>query len=149
MSFQEKSAWGLLIGLVAVSVFYFPAAFSVVETIESAGSGVPLIALIIAGTIALVVIEVVYHTVIAAWSPKDAGVSDERDRLIDLKSERNAGFVLGFSLFWLIGWILAQSVFEAYPVPQPLAIAVYIMLAITVSEVAKLGSQIWYYRIGA
>ena len=145
-SFQEKSALGMLLGLVLVSAFYFPAALKTARTVDSA---VPLIALIVVGTIALVIIEVVYHTVIAAASPKEAGLVDERDKLIDLKAERNGGLVLGVGLFWLIGWILAQSVLGAYPVPQPLEIAVYIMLAITVAEVSKLASQIWFYRTGA
>ena len=41
-----------------------------------------------------------------------------------------------------------QSALKAYPVPDPLTIAVYILLAITVSEVVKLAFQIWYYRVG-
>ena len=145
LSFQEKSAWGMLIGIVVISALYFPAAFTVVDTV---GEALPLIGLIAGGIIALVIIEIIYHTVIAAWSSKEADQRDERDKLIDLKAERNAGFVLGFGLFWLIGWIIAQSTIQAYPVPEPLAITVFIMLAITVSEIAKLASQIWYYRTG-
>ena len=143
MSFQEKSAWGVLLGLAIVSWFYFPAAFAVVA---STGNAVPLVALIAFGVAVLVVIEVVYHTVIAVESPREAGVVDERDRLIDLKAERNGGFALGLSLFWLIGWIIAQSILGAYPVPQPLEIVVWMMLAITFAEMVKLLSQIIYYR---
>jgi len=145
ISYQEKSAWGLLFGVIAVSAFYFPAAFAVIDTV---GAVTPLIGLIVAGIVALVVIEVIYHTVIAAWSPKKADQRDERDKLIELKAERNGGFALGFGLFWLVGWIIAQSAVKAYPVPEPLSIAVFILLAIMVSEAAKLASQIWYYRTG-
>jgi len=142
LSFQEKSAWGLLLGIVVVSIFYFPAAFKIVA---NAPHGAPLIGISIVGVIVLVIIESIYHAVIAVAS---GDKSDERDLLIDLKAERNAGFVLGIGLFWLIGFIIAQSILNARPVPNPLEIAVYIILAITVSEVTKLLWQIWYYRSG-
>lgn len=145
-SYQEKSAWGLLLGLVVVSLVYFPAAFAAADV---GGEITKLVQLIVGGVIALVVIEVIYHVAIAAGSPQDADRSDERDELINLKAERNSGFVLGFGLFWLVGFIVAQSALQAYPVPEPLAIAVYILLIIAVSEIAKLANQIWYYRTGA
>jgi len=144
-SFQEKSTWGLLIGLSIVSIYFFPTAFEIVESGDGARS---LIGLLVGGVIVLVLIEIAYHTLIAVWSPKQADQRDERDKLIDLIAERNAGFVLGFALFSLVGFIVLQSEIQAYPVPSPLGIAVWIMLAITVSEISKLASQIWYYRIG-
>ena len=143
LSFQEKSAWGLLIGIVLVSLFYFPAAFEVASRVPH---GVPLIALSTVGVVALIVIEAVYHGFIALSSGGDQ--ADERDVLIDLKAERNAGFVLGLALFLLVGYITAQSTMAAYPVPPPLEIAVWVLLTLAVSEVAKLASQIWYYRTG-
>ena len=145
MSFQEKSAWGMLVGIFVVSLFYFPAAFRVVE---AANEPIALIALIVVGTIALVVIEVLYHTVIAVSAPREANRTDERDQLIDLKSERNSSFLLGFSLFTLIGWILLANAVQSESAPGPLGIVVYIMLAISVAEMIKLASQIWYYRVG-
>ena len=96
--------------------------------------------------IALVVIEIVYHAFIAALS-RDVD-SDDGDALIDLKAERNGGFALGFGLFWLVGFIVIQSVVKAYPVPAAMEIAVYILLKLTVSEIVKLMSQLWYYRVG-
>lgn len=143
LTFQEKNAWGLLLGIVIVSFFYFPTALEIVADVPQAGA---LIGISIVGVIALIVIEGIYHAVIAVSSGDE---TDERDRLIDLKAERNSGYVLGVGLFWLVGHIVAQSILNAYPVPNPLEIAVYILLAITVSEVGKLLSQIWYYRIGS
>lgn len=142
LSFQEKSAWGLLFGIVLVSLYYFPAAFEVAARVPH---GAPLIAISAVGVIALVVIEIIYHAFIAVGSGDQ---SDERDALIDLKSERNASYVLGIALFSLIGNIIARSSMQAYTVPNPLEIAVLIILAITASEVAKLICQIWYYRAG-
>ena len=144
LSFQEKSAWGLLIGIGIVSYFYFPAAFDIADSVPH---GAPLIAISVVGVIALVIIEAIYHTVIAV-SSGDTGM-DERDVLFDLKSERNAGLVLGIGLFWLVGHIIAtHSIEDKVPVGG-LSIAVWVLFALTVSEVAKLISQIWYYRANA
>lgn len=147
MSFREKSAWGLLLGIVLVSVFYFPAAFRIVAAVpDGAPRATPLIVISVLGVVALVAIEVVYHAFVASLS-RDTG-GDERDALIDLKAERNGGFALGFGLVWLVGHILIQSVVQAYAVPGAMEIAIYILLALTASEVVKLISQLWYYRVG-
>ncbi len=147
MSFQEKSAWGLLLGIVLVSVFYFPAALSIVAAApDGTPSAASLIAISVVGVIALVVIEIVYHAFVASLS-RDTD-SDERDALIDLKAERNGGLALGIGLFWLVGHIVAQSVVEAYAVPGAMEIVIYILLALTASEIVKLMSQLWYYRVG-
>lgn len=142
MSFNEKSAWGLLAGIVLVGWFYFPAAFAA----ASGAGGGSLIGISIAGVIALVVIEVVYHAVVAATGGDER---DERDALIDLKAEQIGGIALGIALFSLVGYIVAQSVLGAHPVPTALEVAVLILLALTLSEIAKLTTQIAYYRLGA
>ena len=144
LSFQEKSAWGLLVGIGIVSYFYFPAALDIADSVPH---GAPLIVISIAGVIALIIIEAIYHGVIAVSSGGDA--MDERDRLFDLKSERNAGVVLGVGLFWLVGHIIATHSIEDIDPVGGLTIAVWILFALTVSEVAKLISQICYYRINS
>ena len=56
---------------------------------------------------------------------------------------------LGIALFALVGRILATSAMpELGPMPS-LVIAVWILLALTVSELSKVLWQIWYYRTGA
>ena len=142
LSFQEKSAWGLLSGILVVSAFYFPRALDIVEY---AGNPIALIAISVVGVIALVVIEVIYHIIIAIPGGDE---SDERDKLIDLKAERNGGLVLAIALFVLVGHIIAENVLQSGTGPSALLIAVYIIASLTASEVAKLASQIWFYRAG-
>ena len=142
LSFQEKSAWGLLAGILVVSAFYFPAALDIVEY---ADNPIALIAISVVGVIALVAIEIIYHIIIAIPGGDE---SDERDQLIDLKAERNAGFVLGIALFVLVGHIIVVSIVPHAPDLSVLLVGVYIIAALTVSEVVKLVSQIWYYRAG-
>lgn len=140
MSFSEKSAWGLLIGLVIMSLWYFPRAFA---TVEASGNPIALGAISVVCVVGLVIFEAVYHAVIAAHG---GDVEDERDRLFDLKAERNAGFVLGIALFILVGHILATTIVPELGAMTPLVIAVWILFAITVSEISKVLWQIWYYR---
>ncbi len=142
MSFAEKSAWGLLIGLGIMSWWYFPRAFAVAAQTDNpmALGGISVVCVV-----GLVIFEAVYHAVIAGNGGDEA---DERDRVIDLKAERNAGFVLGIALFALVGRILATSAMPDLAPMSPLVIAVWILLSLTVSELSKVLWQIWYYRTG-
>lgn len=146
MTFQEKSAWGSLVALGLVSYWYFPAAFAAAG---NKGAAADLIAISIGCVVALVIIEIVYHVIIAS---RGDDVRDERDVLINIRAERIASFVLGIGLFTLVGRIIAIEAIEAItPVETmgALTIAVWILFVLTVSEISKLASQVWYYRAGA
>lgn len=92
---------------------------------------------------ALIIIQAIYHGIIAGIGDN---TTDERDMLIDLKAERIAGYVQGIGLFWLVGAIVAS---KGAAEIGTLSIAVWILFAITVSEISKLSSQIVYYRVDA
>ena len=128
------------VGLIAW--WYFPAAFRV------AASDTPseLFGLSIGCIVALIVLEIVYHAMIANGGSNSA---DERDRFITLKAERVSGWVLAIGLFWLVGHIVAGVLQPALTTPNALSIAVWILFAPTVSEFAKLLSQVVYYRADA
>ncbi len=143
MNFAEKSAWGLLIGLGLMAWWYFPRAFAVTAQTENP---MALGAISVVCIIGLVVFEAVYHAAIAGHGGDER---DERDRFIDIKAERNAGFVLGIALFSLVGRIFATTALPELAPMSPLEIAVWILLALTVSELSKVVWQIWYYRTGA
>ena len=152
MSFQEKSAWGSLVGLGLVSYWYFPRAFDVAE---GSNSPAALFGISIACIIALIIILAVYHSAIAI---RGGDETDERDRLIDLRAERISSCALGIGLFWLVGRIVASeqvdqwAKIEQIDQIQPmgsLLIAVWILYALMASEVIKRIAQIIYYRIDA
>ncbi len=144
LTFKEKSTWGLLLGILAVSYYYFPAAIHAVEGVPTSFG---LMGLSIAGVIALVVIQIIYHSIIAVGSRNKLD-DDERDRLIDLKAERLGGFTLGFVLFWIIGRIIMTTLALELSEPSVLLVAVWLLGAITASEIVKLSAVIFYYRIG-
>ena len=143
MTFKEKSAWGSLAALALISYWFFPAAFTAAG---DASDPARLVGISIGCIIALIIIEAIYQSVIAG---ADGGASDERDALINLKAERIAGYVLGIALFTLVGRIIAIEAFQVAEAMTALTIAVWILFALTVSEVAKLISQIAYYRFSA
>lgn len=143
-SFQEKSAWGMLLGIVVVSYFYFPAAFEIAERVPQ---GVPLILMSVVGVVALIIIEALYHALISA--PPGEHRKDERDTLLDLKSERIASYALGAGLFSLIGHVIVTHSIGGHEPIGALSVAVWVLFLITVSEVVKLMVQIWYYRTGS
>ena len=140
MTFKEKSAWGSLVALALISYWFFPKAFDAATHAADPGR---LVGISIGCIIALIIIEAIYQSVIAA---ADGGASDERDALINLKAERIAGYVLGIALFSLVGHIIAVEAFEVAETMTALTIAVWILFTLTVSEVAKLISQVAYYR---
>ena len=143
MTFKEKSAWGSLAALALISYWFFPEAFNAAT---HASDPARLFGISVGCIVALIIIEAIYQSIIAA---ADGGASDERDALINLKAERIAGYVLGIALFTLVGRIIAIEAFMAGEAMTSLAIAVWILFALTVSEVAKLISQIAYYRFSA
>ncbi|MCX7552268.1 hypothetical protein OS175_00130 [Marinicella sp. S1101] len=125
MSFQEKSAWVMVVGLVVSTVLY---AFLVYVMSSAAGQLVPLhIPVLVAFTVVLTLIAVVGHIVIAIFSPKEANArADEREQRIIDKSGYLSSNVLGFGvitslmvyLFFYNGELLFYGVFGSLIVAQ-------------------------------
>lgn len=144
MPFEEKSAWGSLLGIGIASWLFFPTA---IAHIEAGGEPVDLIfrALFVVGVI--IAVEIVYHIVTTVTS-KDRE-TDERDAMISLKADRYAGYVLAVGVSWVIGHIILRSTVPYVPVEQPgILLAIYLSLAVTASEATKFIAQIWFYRVG-
>jgi len=93
--------------------------------------------------VGLIIIEIVYQSLIAVTG------RSESDELINLRSERNSGWVLAIALFWLVGHIVAESAVDVSGPMGTVLVAVWILLTLTVAEFAKLLSQVWYYWLDA
>jgi hypothetical protein len=157
MSFKEKSILGTLLLVLWVAAAYFT------KVIAMLGAGdVDLVAL---GKLAasliifFIVLEIVFHALIAVGSPQEAiEGEDERDRLIALKGERVGGLLLGIGVAFTIGQIAMHGVFGAktssYPElarffdNSPFVTANLLLFWLTVAEVGKYVSQLVYYRRG-
>lgn len=127
MSFQEKSLWVSLAGLVLAFGGYFYSAYMTALPTLPAKDVLPQHAgLFMAATVLLVVILVAGHVVIALLDRRTE--TDERDRSIELRGGRYGSFVLATGVFFalcaavltegnavmahvLLGfWVLAQGV---------------------------------------
>ncbi|WMS88949.1 hypothetical protein [Pleionea litopenaei] len=105
MSFQEKSAWIMILALIISGFFYFS---GVVHLSMSLGSLVPpLLPSLIKYTVTLVIISAVSHIVMAAMNPKEANQKlDERERGIFDRAGHWSGFILGFGVVMALGGYL-------------------------------------------
>lgn len=127
MSFQEKSLWVSLLGLLLAFGGYFYSTVATLLPTTAAKDVLPEQAgLFIAATLVLVAILVVGHVVIALLDHR--AETDERDRSIELRGERYGSYVLASGVFFalctalitegnavmahvLLGaWVLAQGV---------------------------------------
>ena len=137
MSFREKSAWISLVSILLVSGFYFlRIAWSLTPR-----SNMNQVRALLYCVVALAVIEVVAHLVVALRAPKDARTpKDERERLIDLKATRSAAYV------YVVGSFLA--VFTLHLGANAIAIANGVLLAFVVAEIVNYAARIVYHRRG-
>lgn len=146
-SFREKSTLGSLIILVGISAYYFAHVFKTVgvdsAAYDLAGLGISLL-------VGMVILEIVFHAVIAAAAPAEANeASDERDRLIAAKAGRNGGVTLATGAFLIVGHIMSNSFFGWQEWITPFITANLILLAMVIAQVVEYVSQLIYYRRGS
>jgi len=148
LSFQEKSIWVSVIAILVVFGYYFISIFSAAGSMTSAET----IFRFIGAIVILVIIEITLHILIAVTDVKGAeehDVVDERDRLVAIKANRNAYFVLTIGVFTLIGHFVASEM-ARYPGPDftPLMSANLLLLIVVSAEIVNFSSQLYYYRKG-
>ena len=146
MSFREKSAWISFVVILVAFGFYFAAVTRHLlrpgAPHHDAAEHLGFFALFALLVIAVVVLEVALHILVAIRSPSDAHAPvDERDRLINLKAARIAFYVLMIGAFLSIGTMHlgATAVFMGNCV----------FFAIWIAELSRLGSQVVLYRRSA
>jgi hypothetical protein len=135
-SFEEKSVWITLAGLVAIFGFYFVTAGRML----SAGvREMPAFIALFAVATALLVILLVAAHIVAAVASRPEG-RDERDRLISWRAEHNSSWVLGAGVVLAI-FALATPVERVW-------VAHGLLVALFLSEVLGRVLQLYYYRRG-
>lgn len=127
MTFNEKSQWIMLVGLLIAFGIFFQSSYLVFLAAPEAKDIIaPQAFLFMGATALLVTIIVIGHIVIFMFNQDDS--TDERDQLIELKGERYGSWVLAVGVFFslwtavytegnaamahvLLGsWVLAQMV---------------------------------------
>lgn len=135
-SFEERSVWVQLMALVAVLGSYFVVAVLLLS--KGVTTLIAFVPLVIAAVVLLVVVLVVGHIVVAIASRPEG--RDERDRLIEWRAESGASWILGVGILAAIAGLIVSV--------DSVWIAHVLLLAMLVSEVAKLILQLVYYRRG-
>ncbi len=137
MSFREKSAWISLFSILLVGGFFF---LHVPRSLRPSSSPESVHGLFYC-ILALVVIEVAAHVVVAIRAPADARApKDERDRLIELKSVSASRNV------YVIGSLAAVSTIHLGG--NAVAMGYGVLLALVLGEAVKHAARIVYHRRG-
>lgn len=135
-SFEEKSVWIQLFGVVAVLGAYFVVAGLMLSRgITALPAFVPLFAVAV---VLLVVVLTAGH-ILAAITGRPEG-RDERDRVIEWRAESNSSWILGAGVVVAImGLVVAVD---------NVWIAHLLLLSLILSEVVRFVLQLTYYRRG-
>ncbi len=139
MTFQEKSLWVSLVGLLVAFGGYFYSVYWTVLPTPAAKDVMPHQAvLFMLATVVLVVLLVAGHVVIAIVDRRTE--TDERDRSIELKGSRYGSYVLATGVFLS----LCTAV-----ITQGNAIMAYVLLGFWVlAQGVEIVSQLVMYRRG-
>ena len=145
-SFQEKSAWGSLVAILATSHWYFSAALAAGDAM----TGEELVRMAIGAVVVLIVVEIAYHVAIGIASPDEAE-ADERDRLIAAKASGLPGYVLGGGVYFAIAQIAASGVIDPAESSAPFLLTQFATAHILVgslvfAQIAEYVMQLYYYR---
>ena len=105
---------------------------------------------LVLAVIAIVVIEIAYHIVLALESKPEP--KDERDILIECKAYRNAYFLLATGAFLVIGCVimagLARDAAPTRIIVTPFMTVNLVLFFMVLAELAKFLTQLFYYRRG-
>lgn len=135
-SFSEKSVWIQLVSmLVALGAYFAVAGVMLSNGIQQLPAFVPLF---VVSVVFLVVLQIFGHTIAALLARPEA--PDERDRLIEWRSESNSSWILAVGV---LGAITALVV-----AVDPVWIAHSLLLSLFVSQVAAYVFQLIYYGRG-
>jgi hypothetical protein len=135
LSFQEKSLWFMFVSLVAAFGFYFTMVL-LTATLDVMPHQVMVFVLAVG---LLVIMQIVGHIVIAIVDRHSA--TDERDRLIGLKSTRNAAYVLATGVFLAL---CAALVMQGNFVFMHVLLGAWVL-----AQLVEIASQLYLYRRGA
>jgi len=144
LSYQEKSILGSLMAMVVVYSIYFAGTLRDIGRSDFNGSS---LGRLIFTVIAIIVIEIVYHIVLAI----EGGVErkDERDILIESKAYRNAYLVLATGASLVITYAIVAGLAGATRIPLTPFLAVNVLLLfMVIAELTHALTQLFYYRRG-
>lgn len=139
MTFQQKSTLAMTSILVLVFGWYFTLVFG--ELASTPASEIAYQGLMIPVIILLVVLAAVAHAVIAICAPAEADTHDERDRLIGLRGQQVAQYVLATGTVAGLGLAMVEA--NAFWIAQVL------LAGLVLAEITEGVTRLVLYRRGA
>ena len=140
MSFREKSAWITLVSVLICFGAYFAELFSGLVGDRHFG-GLGSLHLLLLSVLALVALQVILTIVAALTTPKAGrGLADERERLIQLRSQS-----LGYHVLMVLAVGLFAPAFFGH---RGIEMANFALLAVVVSVMTVAVAQIVMFRRG-
>ena len=136
MSFEEKSTW-IQLGsvLIALGSYFLVAGRMMAEGVDALP---PYTFVFVVATVFLVILLITGHVLAVIAGGADNG--DERDRLIDWRSEARSAWILGFGVILALN-AMALGAGEVW-------VAHGLLLSLFLSTVAKYAWQLYFYRRG-
>lgn len=152
LSFRELSALGSALILAFVAYDFLPYGLAVAsgggEVREMLADGQwrmidkadHLLFYAFCAVIAIIVLQVIYHVIIAILMRQEAGEpEDERDRMIGMCAQRVAHHLLNLGC-------IALAVYVIWAQASGFAAAYYLLILLVIAEIAKYFATFVYYR---
>jgi hypothetical protein len=148
LSTREKTALVSLLAVLFVYGSYFADLLS--GSAEQTLSG--MLYASVAVIVALVIIQVVFHAVLGAFSGEDANApADERDRLISSRAAGISHHVLSAGVVIVLGsMVIGGAMWESVGFREVtlFEVANLLLFALVLSELVFYGAQLYFYRRG-
>lgn len=142
MSFREKSAWITLVSVLVCFGAYFVELFGGLASAHHHFGGLGSLHLLLLAVLALVVLQVTLTAIAALTTPKAGrGLADERERLIQLRSQS-----LGYHVLMVLAVGLFAPAFFGH---RGLEMANFALLAVVIATLTVAIAQIVMFRRGS
>jgi hypothetical protein len=149
LTFREKSVLGSLIFTTVLFTYYFFEVFQVV-TVGSSEALLDLPFLVVGVLIVLVIVETVYHAVVAVHGKPEE--LDERDKLIEARATKISYRVLLGGSFLAVGHLMLSNFVEHVGrqeiLTTPIMTANLVLFSVILAEICGFALQLYYYRRG-
>lgn len=140
MSFREKSVW--ISTAIMVWLWSWYASAVIPGIADGSITRAETVGLFVGMTVAVVVMEVIAHIILAIFSPRDANSgADERDRMINRRAESHSAWMLG-------GGIITICMFTMFQDLTAVSVVHLLLLLLIAVEIATGALEILYYRRG-
>ena len=145
LSYQEKSIWGSLLVMVGATL-YFASEIAAIYATGAAPTFRELAPLTLSLVILIVGAEAGYHVTLSLCAKNTP--KDERDRLVDAKSARNAYYTLIVALAVIGGHVAIGELLAVGKPPSAGALYISLLASLAIAEIGHYASQLVYYRRG-